>query len=289
VSIFEILRERVSLEELAGRFTELRASGEKLKGCCPHSDHADTSPSFYVYPDERFHCYGCGRHGDVVDLWAGIKCLDPGIGAALDLAREYGLEPPELDAKVREKMEEQRAKEDFYLKQAKVCHQALARHPSVVAWWEGRGFDEELRKRFLLGANRDGTAAVMPYWHRGRVHGLIRRKLGGEPKYLYPEAEHFPAGYRPLFIPGPLRGGAFLVEGIIDALALVALGENAIAVGGTNISEAQMRELARIPGPLYILPDADEQGDKAAREWVRHLYPKALVCPAEYGQEAEDA
>jgi len=196
---------------------------------------------------------------------------------------------PEIDPKAREKAQERREKEDLYLKQAEVCHRALSRHPAVIAWWEGRGFDEELRERFLLGANRDGTAAVIPYWHQGRVHGLISRKLEGDPKYLYLEAKDFPAGYRPLFIPGPLRGEAFLVEGIIDALALVALGENAIAVGGTNISEPQMRELGRIPGPLYILPDADEEGDKAAREWVRHLYPKALVCPAEYGQEAEDA
>jgi DNA primase len=289
VSVFEILRERVSLEELAGRFTELRGSGDKLKGRCPHSDHADTSPSFYVYPDGRFRCYGCGRHGDVVDLWAGVGQLEPGIGAALGLAREYGVELPELDAKARVKVQERREKEDLYFKQAGACHRALSRHPGVVEWWEGRGFDEELRERFLLGANRDGMAAVIPYWHRGRVHGLIRRKLEGEPKYLYPKAEEFADGYRPLFIPGWVRAGAFLVEGIVDALALTALDESAISVGGTGISERQMQDLERVPGPLYILPDSDEDGEQAAREWVRQLYPKALLCPAEYGREAAHA
>jgi hypothetical protein len=66
--------------------------------------------------------------------------------------------------------------------------------PGVVAWWEGRGFCKELRERFLLGANKGGTAAVIPFWNRGRVQGLIRRKLEGEPKYIYPETEEFPAG-----------------------------------------------------------------------------------------------
>ncbi len=47
--------------------------------------------------------------------------------------------------------------------------------------------------------------------------------------------------------------------------------------------------MKRFPGPLYILPDADEEGDEAAREWVRRLYPKALLCPAEYGGEASHA
>jgi DNA primase len=113
----------------------------------------------------------------------------------------------------------------------------------------------------MLGTNRDGTEAVIPYLHRGRVKGLIRRKLEGEPKYIYPKAEDFPEGHRPLFIPGPLQGGTLLVEGIVDALAAAAIGESVIAVGGTNISARQMGELERISDPIYILPDADAKGD----------------------------
>jgi DNA primase len=86
-----------------------------------------------------------------------------------------------------------------------------------------------------------------------------------------------------------VRSGAFLTEGIVDALALAAIGEDALAVGGTRMSSKQLRELDQVPAPLYILPDADEEGEQAAREWVRKLYPKALVCPAEYNGEAADA
>lgn len=289
MSVFETLRERVDLTELTERFTELKRCGNKLRGCCPFPDHQDDTPSFYRYPDRRFHCFGCRRHGDVTDLWAGVNGLESGIEAALDLAREYAVELPETDPEAHRKAQERREKEDRYLKQAEACHKALARHAHVVEYLKQRGFGTELQELFLLGANRNGTEAVVPFWNRGRVKGLIRRKLEGKPKYLYPAAEDFAEGYRPLFIPGPVRGGAFLVEGIVDALAVAALGESAIAVGGTGICGQQMRELQNIPGPLYVLPDADEEGAEAAREWVRQLYPKALLCPAEYGGEAKGA
>jgi Toprim-like len=165
------------------------------------------------------------------------------------------------------------------------AHERLARHPEVGEWWERRAFDEELCKRFMLGASEDGTAAAIPFWHRGRVHGLIRRKLEGEPKYVLPKSEEFPYGHRPLFIPGSAREGVVLVEGYVDALALAALGMDAAAIGGTGISTHQRDELWELPGPIYIMPDDDEEGEKAARRWVEDLYPKALLCPPNYERE----
>lgn len=95
-------------------------------------------------------------------------------------------------------------------------------------------------------------------------------------------------GYKPLFVPGPVRGGMFLVEGYIDALALVALGYSAAAVGGTHVSERQLRDLRRLLGPLYILPDADESGAAAGRDWVEKLYPNAMLCQPNYVKENDD-
>jgi len=281
VSIFETLREQIPLD----RIIQANGSG---KAHCVVPDHIDASPSMHVY-DDHVHCFSCQFHGDVADVWAVKQGFDRPIEAALDLAREFGVELPEMSPEAQRKAQERRKKEDLYLQQARECHKALSLHEAVARWWEKRGFGEELRERFLLGTNKDARAAVIPFWSTGRVQGLIRRKFEGKPKYLYPEAEEFPRGHRPLFIPGPVRAGAFLVEGIIDALALVASGESAVAIGGTGISREQLRELERLPGPLYILPDADEEGATAAREWVRHLYPKALLCPPEYRGEASHA
>jgi hypothetical protein len=241
----------------------------------------------HVYED-HVHCFSCGFHGDVTDVWAAMRGFGRPIEAALDLAREFGVALPELSPEARRRAQEQRETEDLYLKQARACHRALDGHPRVREWWEERRFGTELRERFLLGTNKDGTAAVIPYWHRGRVQGLARRKLEGKPKYLYPKAEEFPGGFRPLFVPAPLRSDALLVEGIVDALAAAELGEGGIAVGGAALSGRQIRELENVPGHLYVLPDADEAGVEAARKTVRSLYPKALMCPPGYGDGLKD-
>jgi DNA primase len=282
VNPFEELRERVDLAELASRYTDLKPSERTFRGCCPHPEHDDEHPSFHVYPEGRYFCYGCRLHGDVTDLWAAVKGLKPGMEAALDLAREYGVDLPTASPEAKEKAERRRQQEAEYLKQAEEYHEALLRYPSVANWWEGRGFDEGLREKFLLGVAGDGHAATIPFWNRGRVHGIVRRKLEGEPKYMLPEKEKLALGHRPLFIPERVREGMFLVEGFVDALALAALGYGVAAVGGTHLNQEQLQELKRLPGPLYILPDADEEGEKAARRLVEELYPKAMLCPPEY-------
>jgi DNA primase len=283
MSIFEMLRERVDLAELAGHYTELKPSGQALVGCCPHPAHEDESPSFYIYDDRRFHCYGCRWRGDVTDLWAAVKGLKPGLEAALDLAKENGVHLPTASAEVKEKAERCRQQEAEYLKQAEEYHGALLRHPRVVEWWEGRAFDEGLREKFLLGAGT-GAEATIPFWNCGCVHGIVRRKLEKDPnyKYLLPNKELFPLGYRPLFIPGRVREGMFVVEGYVDALALSALGYGVAAIGGTHTKKEQLAEIRRLPGRIYVLPDADEEGRKAARRLVEDLYPKAMLCPPEY-------
>jgi hypothetical protein len=77
------------------------------------------------------------------------------------------------------------------------------------------------------------------------------------------------------------------VEGPVDALALAALGFNAVAIMGKKISENQRKELRKLARPLHLFPDADE-GQKAFRELARELYPDARLCPAEYGAGQKD-
>src|SRR5688572_21443100 len=236
MSMFNVLTDRVGLDQIVS------ANGSG-KARCVSPDHHDDNPSMHLY-DDHAHCFACGFHGDVTDVWAAMHAFDRPLEAALDLAGEFGIELPEASPEASQKACERRGKEDLFLQQAKACRGALSRHPRVTQWWEARGFGQQLRERFLLGTNKDGTAAVIPFWHRGRVQGLIRRKLAGEPRYILPKAEEFPGGYRPLFIPGTLGREIFLVEGYIDALSTT--GRNAIAIGGTDISEAQSVELRKL-------------------------------------------
>jgi len=40
-------------------------SGKKLT-LCPF--HTEGSPSFFIYPDNSYHCFGCGTHGNAIDF-----------------------------------------------------------------------------------------------------------------------------------------------------------------------------------------------------------------------------
>ena len=57
--------------------------------------HADRTPSLKLYGD-HFHCFGCGAHGDVIDLTAGLLGCSKSE-AASRLAADFGygrLVPP---------------------------------------------------------------------------------------------------------------------------------------------------------------------------------------------------
>jgi hypothetical protein len=101
------VRDAVPLEEVVRRYTKLEPFGGEawLTGRCPLPDHEDKTPSFYVYPPERWWCYGCGRGGDVVDLE--FFCGDYGElwEAMISLAVEYGVQLPRRSQRWHEAQE----------------------------------------------------------------------------------------------------------------------------------------------------------------------------------------
>ena len=62
---YSVLRHAAPLEETAERYGTVRRGFMR----CPF--HEDRVPSLKLY-DDHFHCFGCGAHGDVVDLTAGL-------------------------------------------------------------------------------------------------------------------------------------------------------------------------------------------------------------------------
>jgi DNA primase len=107
VNIFETLREQVAI----GRLIESDSGG---KAHCVAPGHQDNDPSMHVY-DDHVHCFACGFHGDVTDLWTAIRGFGRPVEAALDLAREFGIELPEASPEARKRAKERREKEDLCL------------------------------------------------------------------------------------------------------------------------------------------------------------------------------
>lgn len=73
------LRAETSLSDLASRFgVALQSNGDEWEAACPF--HEEDTPSFTIFPGrdgvERFHCFGCGARGDVMDFVQQIKGVD---------------------------------------------------------------------------------------------------------------------------------------------------------------------------------------------------------------------
>lgn len=66
IDVVELRRAHPIHEVVAASGVELRPRGHGFVGCCPF--HEDVTPSLSVdgVPD-RFHCFGCGASGDVID------------------------------------------------------------------------------------------------------------------------------------------------------------------------------------------------------------------------------
>lgn len=54
----------------------IQKSGNRWKGQCPYPDHPDTTPSFVVFDEVRFKCFGCQRTGDIYSLVALVDGLE---------------------------------------------------------------------------------------------------------------------------------------------------------------------------------------------------------------------
>ena len=85
-SVFVAVKAAVPMRAAAERFgLEVNYAGMVR---CPF--HDDYTPSMKLY-DDHFYCFGCGRHGDVVDLTAGLFCIPP-YDAACKLADDFGVD-----------------------------------------------------------------------------------------------------------------------------------------------------------------------------------------------------
>ena len=108
-SVFEVVKQSVTAREAAELYGIAVGCGGMA--CCPF--HDDRHPSMKV--DTRFHCFGCGADGDVIDFTARLYDLSP-KGAAEKLAQDFGLaydsQAPPRRRYIRQRSEGQKFREN---------------------------------------------------------------------------------------------------------------------------------------------------------------------------------
>jgi DNA primase len=290
--------------------TPLRRVGARWTGRCPF--HEERTPSFSVNAERKlFHCFGCGKGGDLIgfvreteglDFAEAVEWLSDRTGVAL----EYEESSPGAEASRRRRdrlFEVLEAAAQYY---SRYLWESAKAEP-VRGYLAERGLGEEICRQFRLGLSPDGetlpakarergftsaelTAAGLvnrrgnDYFAgrlvfalrdpRGRVVGFGARRLAdSDPiraKYVNsPESELF---HKASLVYGldqaraaiAKEDRAVVVEGYTDVLALhQASMETAVASMGTALTPAQLKELRRLTGRLYLCFDADAAGEAA--------------------------
>ena len=144
-NVFEAVKQSVSTRDAAAFYgIEVKRNG---MACCPF--HDDKNPSMKV--DQRFHCFGCGADGDVIDFTAKLFDLSP-KEAAEKLAQDFGLiydsQAPPRRRYVRQKTEAQKFRED-----RQRCYRVLSDYYHLLKKWgidnSPRTPEEEPHPRFV--------------------------------------------------------------------------------------------------------------------------------------------
>ena len=167
----EAVRERVRIEEVVGAHVQLKPAGVgSLKGLCPF--HDERSPSFHVRPQVgRYHCFGCGEGGDVIDFVTKVDGL--GFAEAVEyLAGRVGVQlryeeggptrPAEEPGRRRRLIEAHKVAEEFYREQLATPGAAAGRR-----FLAERGFDRSAAEQFGVGFAPTGWDALLKHL-RGR-------------------------------------------------------------------------------------------------------------------------
>ena len=175
-SSVEQVKAAADMVEIVGARTQLRKVGSRWTGRCPF--HEERTPSFSVEAAEKlFHCFGCGKGGDLITFVRETEGLDF-VGAIEWLADRYRIpleyeeSSPQIEAGRRRRerllalLEQAAAFYERYL------WEAAAGEP-VRAYLAERGLGEEICRAFRLGLSPGGTVLA----EKARAKGYAQEEL----------------------------------------------------------------------------------------------------------------
>lgn len=277
---FDAIRASHPLESIVQASVQLRRSGGNKVGCCPF--HNDRSPSFVVYGDGHYHCYGCGAHGDVIDFVAAVEKVSV-VEAIRSLT---GGSTPTFTAEDRERRDaERRASEDRQRRREAEAMEAARNRWARALEINGAGTGYLIRKN------------VAPYGCRREGENLLVPIFGPDGLILSVQAIPPEAGGRKLFHAGVrMAGGRYVIgndPGDIDQPIVVVEGfatgatvqaatgfAVAVAFSKANLATVACDLAAREPGRALLIGadtnGVEEASEAASRSGARVVVPEIL-------------
>lgn len=74
-SLVDDVKDRLDIVEIVSGYVKLASAGTNMRGLCPF--HREKTPSFMVSKEKQiFHCFGCGKGGDVITFIQEIEGME---------------------------------------------------------------------------------------------------------------------------------------------------------------------------------------------------------------------
>lgn len=316
----ESIRANTPIEQIIGRYVELRPSGRRLVSRCPF--HEERSPSLVVYPhNQSWYCFGCDVGGDVfkfiqliehVSFAEAMQRLKAGTISARQIARGSIPPMPQPTQSCPERGERiNLTEEHFTLLTAatEVYHAAIFAQPAVLEYLAKRRIDLDMVRRHCIGfATGDDLAKYFRFrgwdpevandlglidvskreYFRQRI--VIPELRDGKAVYLVGRATNKYQKAKYLGLPGtpkPLYGAA-LIRGASDVFVCegvmdwLTLLEWGYATVALLGSHLKQDQISELDDAerIFIATDSDEPGRKSARQLAETFGKRAQIVPS---------
>ena len=153
--LIDEIRGKVNIVDVIGQYVQLKKAGKNYSGLCPF--HNEKTPSFSVAEDKQFfHCFGCGKSGNVFGFLEEIE----GISFPEAVAKVADMENIPLAPEYRESAQgspvnsKQRQLIGLHEKAQEIYHHMLmntAVGEQALEYLRDRGLTDELIAEFGIG------------------------------------------------------------------------------------------------------------------------------------------
>ena len=129
MNVFETVKQSVTTRQAAEHYG-IRV-GRNGMACCPF--HNDKTPSMKL--DRRYHCFGCGADGDVIDFTSALY----GLGkkeAAVQLVSDFGLSYEDRKPPYKRRKPKGKSPEIQFREAQARCFRVLADYLHLLERWK---------------------------------------------------------------------------------------------------------------------------------------------------------
>lgn len=180
-ALIEEIRKANDIVDIIGDYVQLKKQGRNYFGLCPF--HGEKTPSFSVTQDKQiFHCFGCGKGGNVVTFLMEIESFSF-YEAIQFLAERSGISLPQSiqsqkDANLSKETQDMLSAHEWLTKLYHHLLRFTKEGKEGYAYLKDRGIDEKAADIFQLGFSPIADHLTVEFLKKKGFHEQLLVKAG---------------------------------------------------------------------------------------------------------------